>query len=40
MIDGRWGSDWMYGYGFPWLPVLVIGVIVALGDWFVRYRGK
>jgi hypothetical protein len=40
MMDGHWGSGWMYGYGFPWVPALVIAAIVGFAVWLVRYKGK
>lgn len=40
MMEGHWGERWMGGYGFPWVPVLVTAVVVALIVWLIRRNGK
>jgi hypothetical protein len=38
MTGNSWGSDWMGGYGGPWLPVLVLVAVIALAVWVVKRK--
>ena len=38
MRGNSWGSDWMGGYGGPWLPVLALVAVIALAVWVVKRK--
>lgn len=38
MMGGSWGSGWMGGYGVPWVPVLLLVVVVGLVVWVVKRK--
>ena len=40
MNGGRWGMDWMGGYGGIWGPVLLIIVVVGVVALIMQRRGK
>jgi hypothetical protein len=40
MMNGGWGGGWMGGYGVPWVPVLLVAVLVGVVVWAVQRKGK
>jgi hypothetical protein len=38
MRGNSWGSDWMGGYGGPWLPILALVAVIALAVWVVKRK--
>lgn len=37
---GMWNDGWMGGYGGPWVPLLLVIVVVGVVAWIVRRGGK
>ena len=38
MNGGMWGGGWMGGYGWMWMPILLVIVVVALVVWVVKQK--
>lgn len=40
MNGGIWGVGWMGGYGWMWMPVLLVIVVAGLVAWIMKRDSK
>ena len=40
MGGGMWSDGWMGAYGWMWMPILLVIVVVGLVAWIVNRNGK
>ena len=40
MGSGMWGGGWMGGYGWMWMPVLLVIVVAGVVAWIVKRGDK
>jgi succinate-acetate transporter protein len=38
MNGGTWGGGWMGSYGGPWVPIVVVALVVGLVVWGVMRK--